>query len=128
MKTPSVLVTGANGFIGRALCRRLAFDNKVVGVYHKKRPVTPANIVSEQADLTDVNAVAAICEKYSPAVVVHCAGIEGWASQSNPEFIKLLTYSRRSCAETQNCFYIALDQRYITEQTFQAIYDQALRR
>lgn len=27
------------------------------------------------ADLTDVNAVAAICKKYSPDIVIHCAGI-----------------------------------------------------
>ena len=52
---------------------------------------------------------------------------EGWASQSNPEFIKFLTYSRRSCAEAQNCFYIALDQDYVTQGTFQKNYDQALK-
>jgi four helix bundle protein len=52
---------------------------------------------------------------------------EGWASQSNPEFIKFLTYSRRSCAETQNCFYVALDQKYISESRFQENYDQALK-
>ena len=52
---------------------------------------------------------------------------EGWASQSNPEFIKFLTYSRRSCAEAQNCFYIALDQKYVTQGTFQKNYDQALK-
>jgi len=52
---------------------------------------------------------------------------EGWASQSNPEFIKFLKYSRRSCAETQNCFYVALDQKYITENRFQESYDQALK-
>jgi four helix bundle protein len=52
---------------------------------------------------------------------------EGWASQSNPEFIKFLTYSRRSCAEAQNCFYIALDQKYVTQGTFQKNYGQALK-
>jgi four helix bundle protein len=52
---------------------------------------------------------------------------EGWASQSNNEFIRFLTYSRRSCAETQNCLYIALDQRYINENTFKEIYDQGLK-
>jgi four helix bundle protein len=40
---------------------------------------------------------------------------EGWASQSNAEFIKFLKYSRRSCAEVQSCFYVAIDQEYITE-------------
>jgi four helix bundle protein len=52
---------------------------------------------------------------------------EGWASQSNPEFIKFLTYSRQSCAEAQNCFYIALDQKYVTQGTFQKNYNQALK-
>jgi four helix bundle protein len=52
---------------------------------------------------------------------------EGWASQSNNEFIRFLTYSRRSCAETQNCLYIALDQKYMTENGFQEIYDQGLK-
>ena len=50
---------------------------------------------------------------------------EGWASQSNPEFIKFLTYSRRSCAEVQNCFYVAFDQEYITENILKEIYNQA---
>jgi four helix bundle protein len=52
---------------------------------------------------------------------------EGWASQSNNEFIRFLTYSRRSCAESQNCLYVALDQHYISQQTFNNIYDQALK-
>jgi four helix bundle protein len=51
---------------------------------------------------------------------------EGWASQSNAEFVRFLTYSRRSSAETQNCAYVALDQAYIPEEKFKAIYNQAL--
>ena len=53
--------------------------------------------------------------------------VEGWASQSNAEFIRFLTYSRRSCAETQNCLYVALDQKYINDDTFQRIYNHALK-
>ena len=53
--------------------------------------------------------------------------VEGWASQSNAEFIRFLRYSRRSCAETQNCSYVALDQEYIAQHTFQKLYDQALK-
>jgi four helix bundle protein len=48
---------------------------------------------------------------------------EGWASQSNPEFIKFLKYSRRSCAETQNCLYVAMDQGYIDKDEFKKGYD-----
>ncbi len=50
---------------------------------------------------------------------------EGWASQSNSEFIRFLTYSRRSCAEVQNCFYVALDQNYINDGVWQTVYNQA---
>ncbi|MDH4210750.1 MAG: four helix bundle protein [candidate division WOR-3 bacterium] len=52
---------------------------------------------------------------------------EGWASQSNPELMRFLKYSRRSCAECQNCLYVALDQEYITEDEFSAGYDMASR-
>ena len=52
---------------------------------------------------------------------------EGWASQSNAEFIRFLIYSRRSSAETQNCTYIALDQNYISNETFEEIYNQGLK-
>lgn len=70
-----ILITGATGFIGSALCRRLASENNVVGIYHSKKPIKPANIVWEEADLTNGSLIAAICEKYSPDVVIHCAGI-----------------------------------------------------
>ena len=53
--------------------------------------------------------------------------VEGWASQSNAEFVRFLRYSRRSCAEVQNCSYVALDQQYISELKFQEIYNQALK-
>jgi len=52
---------------------------------------------------------------------------EGWASQSNADFIRFLTYSRRSCAEVQNCFYVALDQEYVNENTHEEAYEQAKR-
>lgn len=52
---------------------------------------------------------------------------EGWASQSNAEFVRFLTYSRRSAAETQNCAYIASDQEYLTHEEFENIYNQGLK-
>jgi four helix bundle protein len=52
---------------------------------------------------------------------------EGWASQSNAEFIRFLKYSRRSCAECQNCYYVALDQKYINENEFNHGYELAVR-
>ena len=48
---------------------------------------------------------------------------EGFDSRSNNEFVRFLTYSRRSCSEVQNCLYVALDQMYISEDEFQSIYN-----
>jgi len=50
---------------------------------------------------------------------------EGFGSQSNREFIRFLIYSRRSCSEIQSCLYVALDQRYLTTEQFQELYDLA---
>ncbi|MFH1249768.1 MAG: four helix bundle protein [bacterium] len=47
---------------------------------------------------------------------------EGFDSKSNNEFIRFLTYSRRSCSEVQNCLYVALDQHYIVEKEFRDTY------
>jgi nucleoside-diphosphate-sugar epimerase len=71
----TVLITGATGFIGTALCSRLSSDNKVVGVDITGPPDGALNIAWERADLTDSDSVAAICEKYSLDVVIHCAGV-----------------------------------------------------
>ena len=49
---------------------------------------------------------------------------EGFGSRSNKEFVKFLTYSRRSCSEVQNCLYIALDQAYIDDEAFNSTYPQ----
>ena len=71
----NALVTGANGFIGRALCSRLTSDNKVVGIDITGPSDGALNIAWERADLTDSDSIATICEKCSLDVVIHCAGI-----------------------------------------------------
>ena len=49
---------------------------------------------------------------------------EGFDSKSNNEFVRFLTYSRRSCSEVQNCLYIALDQSYINPDAFKSTYEK----
>ena len=71
----NLLTTGANGFIGRALCDKLSPDHKVIGIDIAERPDKPSKIAWEQASITDNDSVAAICDKYAPDVVIHCAGI-----------------------------------------------------
>ena len=47
---------------------------------------------------------------------------EGFDAGSDREFIRFLSYSRRSCSEVQNCLYVALDQSYVNIQEFEQAY------
>jgi four helix bundle protein len=50
---------------------------------------------------------------------------EGFARKSNKEFIQYLFISKSSAAEVQSHLYVALDQKFITQEDFRTIYDQA---
>ena len=50
---------------------------------------------------------------------------EGFDSDTNAEFLRFLRYSKRSCSEVQSELYIALDQKYISEDEFKEVYDHA---
>ncbi|XP_030010130.1 methionine adenosyltransferase 2 subunit beta isoform X1 [Sphaeramia orbicularis] len=64
-----VLVTGATGLLGRAVCRE--FENSgwlVIGTgYRRARPRLL------RCDLTDEDAVRGLVQEYKPDVIVHCA-------------------------------------------------------
>lgn len=60
------------------------------------------------------------------AVISVSANIaEGFVRRSNKEFIQFLFISVSSAAELQSHLYIALDQNYITKETFDSVLDQA---
>jgi len=48
---------------------------------------------------------------------------EGFDGGSNAEFTKFLRYAQRSCTEVKSQLYMALDQNYITEDSFRDLYD-----
>lgn len=50
---------------------------------------------------------------------------EGFDADSNAEFARFLSYSKRSCAEVQSQLYVASDQAYIDEETFTHLYGMA---
>ena len=50
---------------------------------------------------------------------------EGFDSETNPEFVRFLRYSKRACTEVQSEFYVALDKQYITSAEFQDVYDHS---
>jgi nucleoside-diphosphate-sugar epimerase len=94
----NILITGANGFIGKALRGRLASGNKVIGVDITGSADGAFNIAWEQADLTDQGSVSVICEKYSPDVVIHCAGI----AHQKIGAVDSATYMRVNSEATEN--------------------------
>ena len=50
---------------------------------------------------------------------------EGFSRRSNKEFIQFLFISKSSAAEVQSQLYVALDQKYIDNETFENTYAQA---
>ena len=50
---------------------------------------------------------------------------EGFSRRSSKEFTQFLFVSKSSAAEVQSQLYVALDQKYITQETFNNIYNQA---
>lgn len=50
---------------------------------------------------------------------------EGFDAGTNPEFIRFLRFSKRSATEVQSQLYVALDQRYISQEQFDETYEQA---
>jgi four helix bundle protein len=52
---------------------------------------------------------------------------EGFDSSSDAEFVRFLSYARRSVSEVQNCLYIALDEDYIQDSDFNTIQEQAIK-
>ena len=94
----NIIITGANGFIGSALCGRLASGNKVIGVDITGPAGGALNIAWEQADLTDQDSVSVICEKYSPDVVIHCAGV----AHQKIGMVDSATYMRVNSEVTEN--------------------------
>ena len=52
---------------------------------------------------------------------------EGFSRRSNNEFVQYLFISKSSAAEVQREAYVALDQKYIKQETFNKVYEQAER-
>lgn len=50
---------------------------------------------------------------------------EGFDRFSSREFIRFLVIARGSISEVQNDLYIALDLKYISQNEFQLVYDNA---
>ncbi len=50
---------------------------------------------------------------------------EGFARKTNREFMQFLVIAHGSAAEVQSALYVALDQKYISQEQFNALYDRS---
>lgn len=66
-----------------------------------------------------------LCDQMRRAAISITSNIaEGFDAQSNLEFVRFLTYSRRSTSEVKSQLYVALDEAYVTEAEFDELYEQ----
>jgi four helix bundle protein len=67
-----------------------------------------------------------LCNQIQEASVSIMGNIaEGFDRQSKKEFTRFLDFASASTSEVQSHLYVALDQRYISEQEFEETYNQA---
>ena len=67
-----------------------------------------------------------LCDQIRRAAVSVMSNIaEGLNAGSDAEFMRFLSFSRRSVSEVQSQSYIALDQEYSTQDIFNKIYSKA---
>ena len=83
-------------------------------------------LVYEITKQPDFNHDYALRDQIRRAVISVMSNIaEGFEIGSDAEFVRFLGYARRSVSETQSQLYAALDQNYITSETFDEIYTKA---
>lgn len=50
---------------------------------------------------------------------------EGFDCDTDPEFIRFLSYAFRSATEVQSHLYVAIDQHFISQEEFDKVYNKA---
>jgi dTDP-4-dehydrorhamnose reductase len=68
---PTLLITGASGYLGRHLLTRRDQGRQVVGTYLSATP--PLGVQSHKLEIRDEAAVRGLLERVQPAVVIHTA-------------------------------------------------------
>lgn len=71
----NIVVTGASGFIGRALCVKLKKTNSITAICNQCVNCANDEITWVNSDVSDHVAIKKICVSHKPEIMVHCAGI-----------------------------------------------------
>lgn len=80
-----LLITGAGGLLGGALCRWAADQWEVYGLFHRHRPVIPASHLV-CADLTEEKNATRVLDHVAPRAVIHAAAVADVAAcQADPK-------------------------------------------
>ena len=67
-----------------------------------------------------------LCDQIQRASVSTMANIaEGFERGGDKEFIQFLSTSKGSCGELRSHLYVALDQKYVSQQVFADLYSKA---
>ena len=102
MKT--ILITGASGFIGKALCRALSMKYRIIGLDRTPCFDSQDSRIFVTADIEDEAAMKHVCNTYLPDVVIHCAGL---AHQNFRTKQKADSYMRINCLAAEKLAYYA---------------------
>ncbi len=69
-----------------------------------------------------------LCDQIRRAAVSVMSNIaEGFNASTDAEFMRFLSFSRRSVSEVQSQSYIALDQEYIAQDIFNKVYAKPMK-
>ncbi|MFH2058538.1 MAG: NAD(P)-dependent oxidoreductase [Pseudomonadota bacterium] len=111
------MITGAAGFIGTLLCRKLAKEFSIITIDRNPMPkIDCENQVHIKGDITDLNFIKDIFNQYSPDVIVHCAALSSqslfhWKSSNHYETTNVIATEnicRQAALVNPNVFFIFL--------------------
>lgn len=70
---PTVLITGASGFVGHHLVQRLQQNARIIGFTNTNPGPSSGDVVYEKGDITDSQRLTEVVAKYKPDQIVHLA-------------------------------------------------------